>query len=246
MATLPIRLQNDPILEAVFELRFKGAVSSVADIHQAALFTPLKGQFPKVVRTPFSAMPVPEAMLEASPAFRYQPRLELQGERLSIFIGDHSFIVSCRKPYVGWTEFRPLILEVLKHVKEAAVTGDIERFSLKYINLLPGGLPSTQFKKVQYSATLGNLRLTELITSTRTEFEKGGFTNIVELVANATTKSPPATGLLIAIDTICSDANDFWVNYPTNIDKLHDVEKSIFFEILTTETIEQMGAVWAH
>ncbi|MBF8254726.1 MAG: hypothetical protein HW373_1421 [Deltaproteobacteria bacterium] len=173
MTRLPIRLQNDPIVEAVFELRFKGAVPSVADVLQGALFTPLKNRFPKVVRTPFSA--VPEPLAEATPGFRYQPRLQLQGERLSIFIGDHSIVISCKKPYLGWHEFRPLILEVLQHVREAAVTGDIERFSLKYVNLLPGGVPSAQFKMVRYSATLGDLRLTDLSTYTRTEFEKQGF-----------------------------------------------------------------------
>ena len=246
MATLPIRLQNDPIVEAVFELRFEGAVSSVADVHQGALFTPLKKRFPKVIRTPFSALPALDAMVEANPALRYQPRLELQGERLSIFIGDHSIVVSCRKPYLGWKELQPLILEVLQHVKGAEATGNIERFSLKYVNLLPAGLPSAQFKMVHYSANLGNLSLTELVTRTRTEFEKGGFLNIVELIANANIKAPPATGLLIAIDTICNDAKDFWVDYPAKINKLHDVEKSIFFEILTKETIEKMGAVWAH
>lgn len=248
MATLPIRLQNDPIVEAVFELRFKGTVPSVADVHQGALFTPLKDRFPNVIRTPFSAMSGLESLVEFNPAFRYQPRLELKGERLSVFIGDHNVVVTCRKPYVGWNEFRPLICEVLHHVEGAAVTGDIERYSLKYVNLLPGAVPSAQFKMVNYSASLGvgSLSLTDLATRTRTEFERGGFTNIVELVANANIKSPPATGLLVAIDTICNEAKEFWKDYPPKIDKLHDVEKSIFFEVLTRDTIQKMGAVWAH
>lgn len=247
MTRLPIRLQNDPIVEAVFELRFAGVGPSVADVLQGALFPPLKDRFPKVVRTAFSA--VPEPVVAANPNFRYQPRLQLQGEHGSVFVGDHNIVVASRKPYPGWTEFRALILEVLQHVNGAAVTGETERFSLKYVNVLPvaaGAPASAQFKMVQYSATLGALRLTDLATHTRTQFERAGLTNLVELTANAAIKSPPAIGLLLSVDTICDDAKDFWVTYPAGIEKLHDVEKDIFFEILTSETIEKMGPVWAH
>jgi uncharacterized protein (TIGR04255 family) len=89
--------------------------------------------------------------------------------------------------------------------------------------------------------------LTDLATHTRTEFERNGFINIVELTANANVKSPQGTqssGLLLTVDTICNETKDFWAKYPAEIDKLHDVEKSVFFEILTSETIEKMGAVW--
>lgn len=248
MLKVPIRLTKDPILEALFEMRFQGTVPAVADVLQSAVYPPLKDRFPQIQRTPVGSLPEP--LLAADPNLRYQPRLILQGEQLSVFIGDRAIALACPKPYVGWKAFLPLILELLGHVKRANVMGEPERLSLKYINLLEGDSPASQFSLVHYNASLGRqvYQLNDLLTYTRTEFNQDGLTNIVELGANSVAKTPKGdslTGLIVTVDTICQNPKDFWTDPQPHIEKVHNVEKNVFFNVLTEETINKMGPVWS-
>jgi uncharacterized protein (TIGR04255 family) len=87
-----------------------------------------------------------------------------------------------QQPYIGWNNFKPLILEVLRLIKDAKVVKTIERISMKYANHLPGESFQQQFSLVHYSASLGraDYRLSDYLTYTRTEIEKDGLINIVE------------------------------------------------------------------
>ena len=244
MPRVPVRLERDPIVEAVFEFRFQGAIAAVADILKGAMYPSLKGRFPTVQRTPFSAI---SGFLD-DPVLRYQPRLILQSDNLRVFIGDRSVGVVCTKPYIGWQEFQPLILEVVDLVKSSNVVKETERISLRYINLLEGPTPTHQFSLVHYNASLGRggYKLSDYLTFTRTEIEKDGLINIVELGANSivTTASGPLKGLVLTVDTIYSSPANFLANPPPHVEKVHTVEKSVFFDVLTEDAINAMGPKW--
>ena len=247
MPTVPVRLTKDPIIEAVFEYRFRGAVPAVADVLQGAIYPKLGPRFPRVQRTPLATVPV--GLLEQDPNLRYQPRLSLQGDQLNVFIGDRAFAIACPRPYIGWSDFRPLILELMGLVRGAKVVAETERFSLRYVNLLTGATPAEQFSLVHYNATLGRggYKLNNFLTYTRTEFQKDGLINIVELGANSvakTTKGESLTGLIVTVDTINLNPADFLDNPKPYVDKAHDIEKSVFFDVLTEEAVNKMGPVW--
>jgi uncharacterized protein (TIGR04255 family) len=241
---VPARLERDPILEAVFEFRFQGAVPAVAEVLQGAMYPKLRDRFSKVQRTPFSQF----GGLLDDPALRYQPRLVLQGDNLRVHIGDRAIALVCVKPYVGWKAFRPLILELVDLVKTAKVVKESERISLKYINLLEGQSPAQQFSLVHYNASLGRgqYRLSDYLTYTRTEIEKDGLINIVELGANSVAQTPsgPVKGLILSVDSICNAPPDFLSNPEPHVEKVHNVEKNVFFDVLTEETINAMGPKW--
>lgn len=248
MPKVPVRLTRDPILEAVFEYRFKAAMPAVADVLQGVIFPKLGSRFPKIQRTPFSSVPL--ALLERDPNLRYQARLVLQGDNSSVFIGDRSVAVASVKPYMGWSAFLPLILEVVDLAKGAKVVGETERISLRYINLLEGASPAEQFALVHYDASLGRAgyKLNNILTYTRTEIEKDGLINIVELGANSeatTPKGESLKGLVLTVDTVYPNPPDFLANPKPHIDKAHEVEKGVFFDVLTNETLENMGPIWA-
>ena len=241
---VPARLERDPILEAIFEFRFQGAVPAVAEVLQGAMYPKLQDRFPKVQRTPFSQFPG----LIDDPFLRYQPRLLLQGDNLRVQLGDRAIALVCTKPYVGWKVFRPLILELVELVKTAKVVKDSERISLKYVNLLEGPTPAQQFSLVHYSASLGRgkYKLSDYLTYTRTEIVKDGLINILELGADSVAETPSGTlkGLIIGVDTIYNAPPDFLSNPEPHVEKVHNVEKSVFFDVLTDETINAMGPKW--
>jgi len=246
MPRLPVRLETDPIIEAVFELRFTSTAKAVADVLQGAIYPGLKDRFSLVERTIISALP--SGLLDAEPNLRYQPRLVLRGDQMNVFIGDHAVSLACPKPYLGWKHFKPLILELVRLVKNANVVSEVERFSLRYVNLLQGETPEAQFSLVHYAASLGRrYKLHTLVTYTRTEFEQEGLANIVELGANSvatTHKGESFTGLVVTIDTIHKSPPDFLNNPDPLLEKAHLVEKSVFFEVLTEETVNKMGPIW--
>lgn len=242
MPKVPRRLERDPIVEALFELRFKSSGTAAADVLQSSIYPAFKDRLPNLNRTPLGSLPV--AVLESNPELRYQARLVLQGDLLAVFIGDHSVAISCRRPYLGWSKFRPLILELLNNVKSSGVATEPERFSLKYINLLEGDTPVSQFSLTRYVASLGKHDLRNYVTYTRTEIIEEGHTVIVELGANSIAKlpkGPPLSGLIFTIDTINKAPAKFWEDPAPIIDKAHDVEKAVFFGMLTDAAIEKMG-----
>lgn len=244
MTKVPTRLESDPILEAVFEFRFKVTAQSAADVLQGVMYPQLRDRFPKVWRTPFSQF---SGLLD-DPSLRYQPRLVLESDNMRVNLGDWAVALASKKPYVGWREFRPLILEIVNLVKTAKIVKEPERISLKYVNFFKGESPSQQFSLVHYNATLGRgqYKLSDNLTFTRTEIMKEGLINIVELGANSVVKSPSgsARGLMLSVDSIYNVPPDFLNNPEPHIEKVHNVEKSVFFDVLTDETINSMGPKW--
>ncbi len=156
-------------------------------------------------------------------------------------------MVSALDPYAGWkTGFRDTIVGALNLVKESGVIETVDRFSLKYVNLLQADSVPKQFSMTQLSATLGSRNLLGCLTNIRSEFEEGGFTNIIEMLPNSTAQAPgqKLTGVLLNVDTISFDTKDFWANFETRIDAAHATEKRIFFSMLTPETIDAFGPIY--
>ena len=124
----------------------------------------------------------------------------------------------------------------------------VERFGVRYLNLLEAKTPAEQFKMIRYDAKLAGYKLTEFLMNTKTEFVESEFTNVVELTSNTNARIADGStfyGLLFSIDTICKNPTDFWNDVERHINKAHDQEKKIFFETLTPEAIAQFGAVWS-
>ena len=245
MKRLPIKLTTDPIVEAVFELRFVPAQVAGADLLLGSLFAPMKDRFPTLTRLPTGDLP--EALLKLEPNLRFQPRIRLTGTRFSLLLGDYSLMVAASCPYAGWSMYQAVISEAISLAKESGVVKSVERFSIKYINLLPAETVRAQFGKTLFNSQLGGRDLLTNLTTTKTEFDEDGFTNIVELAPQSTTEidGKKITGLLVNVDTIATKVADFWNNCDAQIARAHTVEKRIFFSILTPETIRAYGAVYS-
>lgn len=241
----PRKLSHDPIVEAVFELRFESNVPAAADLLVGTVFARFKDTFPRLERLPFSEFP--RQLQELDKNLRYQPRVKLEGDKFGIFLGDRSALVSCPRPYQGWEEFREVIFLFLEVVKGTGFIKQIERFSLKYVNLLPAKALSEQFALIKYGAQLGDFDLTASVTNTRTELILDNILNLVEVQpsTNVTIKSgDPSYGLLLTVDSINRETSEFWENYRDRLEHLHGVEKQVFFGILSQAALDQFRPIW--
>ncbi|WP_396621904.1 TIGR04255 family protein [Marinobacter sp. W-8] len=234
---MDLKLSNDSIVEALFELRFNSTFAMPSSAFAGLLYSKLRSEYPKFEELP--AASVPEDVRTKDPRFRYSPTHRLTGDNYSVSVGESVCVVSCRKPYGHWEHFKPKIESVLNEVKEIGVVESVERTGLRYINIIPNGVdPKAQFSNLQFVASLADLDLCEYMTSIRTEIPSGRFVNIVTVSANGEAVSSDnrdsVRGLIFDIDTICKGPLlDFWSEVSDLLEEAHAVEKEIFFKGLS-------------
>ena len=248
MRKIPKKLRKDPIVEAVFELRFKpapSAPSAFGDVLAGILYNQFKKDFSQIDRLPFSN--IPRELQDLDPNLRYQARSRLKSDKGMILVGDRMAAISSPRPYMGWENFFPLIMRVIGQLNETTLVGQIERFSVKYMNVLEADEMQAQFSFVNLRAKLGTYDLTKHLTQFRTEIEERGFANIIEILAGTTVKtvdSKEFRGLLLNIDTVKKAPQNFWQEADALINSAHEVEKDLFFSVLSKSALDQFGPIW--
>ena len=247
MPKIPIKLKNDTIVEALFEIRFKSNKGSVADLLPGLLFANIANEFPTLEKLPITNLPA--ALIESEPNLRYLPQHRLIGDKYSLLIGEHVFAISCPKPYVGWSEFYPAIIKLTELLEKTSLISEVERFSIRYVNLIPSNQVHGSSKKLRTNITLGAYNLGEKVTQLRTEIVENGFLNVIQIASNATIElvtGQKLEGCLLDIDTICrGKVQNFWKELPSLLQSAHDTEKMIFFSVLTDETIKELEPIWS-
>lgn len=96
---IPIRLKKEPLLEAVWEIRFSWTKPFVADLLPGLLFKALPKKYNNTVRLPAADIPAP--IVERDPNLRYVPKIRLENGNQSIQVGEHVASLSCRRLYSG-------------------------------------------------------------------------------------------------------------------------------------------------
>ena len=241
METFPARLNRNPIVEALFELRFESATDSLANLLPGMLYPDLKQEFPKAETLPHAMLP--KEIQRMDPSLQFKAMHRLVGDGFVIMIGDSVISLNCVGPYVGWANFREKILKIAELLKNTNLFTAIHRFSLKYVNLLTTRDGEPDLGMMNMSMSLGTHDLVTCPTQVRTEIDDGNFLNIIQLIPATHIKN--AKGLLFDIDTISNGPfNDFWDQLPSLIDKAHETEKRLFFSMLTPQTLERFEPVW--
>jgi uncharacterized protein (TIGR04255 family) len=245
MMKRPIRLANDPIIEAVAELRFEPTVPAAGDLIPGMIFPEFKDILPKIERLPLSDFP--RQFQEADINLRYGATQRLSSEKFALLLGSRVATIACGKPYVGWEKFRELIDKVLQSLNKTGMVKQVERFSVKYVNILEAKDRDAQYGLLNLKSTLAQFDLTKHASIFRTEIIVNNLINIIEISPDINVEIPEgkkARGLMLAIDTIHNVGNEFWKDSSKIIDNVHDTEKAFFYDILKPEAIESFGPVW--
>jgi uncharacterized protein (TIGR04255 family) len=130
MDGIPLRLNKDPIVEALVELRFRGAGGvPISDLLPGMLFPKVRDRFPTIASLPISQLP--REIRLRDPNLLYKPCHKLDGGQFVIAIGERVFTVSCVRPYVGWKNSEREILDLYGLLGETEIISEIERFSIK-------------------------------------------------------------------------------------------------------------------
>lgn len=241
---LPKKLGKEPLIEAIFEVRFQGASFS-SNLLLGSLVAQLGNKVP-IKKLP--ALDIPQQFRDQNPAFRYSPLFQLTWNEYSILIGDWMCAITNGFPYTGWENFKKTILEIAAHLKSFGFIEKIERYSLKYVDLVEAASTKEQLSLIKLELKLGDHQVEEDAINLRVELPKDSFLHVVEMVSNTIVKEnekPARNGVLINIDSIANEPfTDFWESLPNNLEKIHTANKELFFDFLKEKTLVSLEPIY--
>ena len=183
----------------------------------------------------------------ADPALQFQPVVRLELAKYFVLISDSSIAVSCKLPYSGWTAFREVILEILRAVKTIGVVTRLNRYSLKYVDVLPAADMQDQVRALKWSVKLGEHLLRRESALLRVEIPKDSFIHLVTTQTGVTLRLPgraEVEGIAVDVDSVAIvdgiDFEKFIDNLSERLNLLHAENKMMFFDLLTDETLNSL------
>ena len=244
---LPSKLQDELLVEAVFEIRFQES-GQTADVLSDSLYKKLRGNT-KLIRLPTADLSKPTR--DADPSLRYSPVVRLDWEQFGIAIGDRSLIISYKLPYIGWNNFKLGILKIIDIVKEIEVIGLVERYSVKYVNLIQAQTISEQIKKIRMTIKIGNDAINDENMWIRVEQRENEILHILQVITGALVTlqgQEEVFGVIVDVDSIRVVDNldfvQFTESLPDSLETLRQSNKRKFFTCLTNEAIRERGPIY--
>ena len=219
---LPTKLGREPLVDVVFELWFK-ADTHASNILPGALLSQLQpSPAPRVEQLPMSQMP--EAMRRSNPGLRHQPLLSLAWGKFNILIGDESLALGCKLPYPGWAEFKSSILAMVAAATKIGIIKSIERYSLKYVDLIPNDGLDAQVASLNWNIRVGKEELRDSIAAVRIEVPRAEFLHLVNIQtgAVASNQGSPTKGVAVDVDSVFTSppeiVEDFERDLPSRLE----------------------------
>lgn len=247
MTVLPKTLEQEPLVDALFEVRLDGSVP-LADLLPGILFHQLDPK-PTIKRLPAAEFPQP--VRANDPNLRYAPIQRLEWGDYVIAVGDQNIVISCKLPYPKWPNFRSKILEITSMIASAGVVGKVERFSVKYVNLIRGNSLAEQISKIDLAIRIGSLEVQDDHINMQIHHVEDNTIHILTVITDAHGKMPDgseAQGVVVDIDSIRNIQPvgfiDFAEGLKPELERLRQSNKIKFFDCLKQETIDEMGPIY--
>lgn len=241
---LPKTLDREPLVDAVFEVRL-GGTPQLADLLPGALFGQLTPK-PTLKRLP--AAEIPQPIRDQDPNLAFSPVIRLEWDAFTISVGDRNLVIACKLPYPKWPAFKEAILSIVEKVAQVGVAGPVERYSVKYVNLIQGSTLAAQIAKINMAVRLGDVEANDDHLSVKVHRNEDDILHIMSVVTGAHGKMPDgksAFGAVVDIDSIrtahFSDFGAFAEKLEPAVESLRQANKIKFFSCLNEETINEMG-----
>jgi len=241
--SLPKKLNTEPLVEAIFEVRFASAIPA-SEILPGIFFRDLKGD--KTISS-LPASQIPAQMRNADVNLQFAPINRLDWDRFFINFSDKSLSIGCKLPYPGWKIFKASIENILEIIAKLDIIKSVSRYSLKYVNLIPSGDTDKQISFLNLDLSIANHPVEKEIFQVRVEIPKTEYINIVQIFSSATatvSNGKTKQGVAVDIDTIKNltdvSINELMNNLSIKLEDIHAINKTIFFDCLKPDTIQDL------
>lgn len=241
---LPKILEREPLVDAVFEVRLNGD-PHMADILPGVLFGQLDPK-PTIQRLP--AAEIPQPIRASDPNLTFSPVIRLDWGSFLISVGDRNMVIGCKLPYPKWPRFKEAILDIVSRVARVGIAGPVERYSLKYVNLIQAPTLANQIAKIIISVKVGEVEVNDDHLSVQVHRNEGDTLHIISVVTGAQGRladGKQVFGTVVDVDSIrnvhFSDFGAFAARLEPAIETLRLANKVKFFSCLTEATVIEMG-----
>lgn len=225
----PSKITPSPVLEAVYEIRFKRGIVS-----PNALFGLLISGFSSEYGSPIDlpAAQVPPAIRNADGSWHFKPTNAISNKEFLIQIGDDVLTLINKENtkdqdtrYVGWKRFSLEIEKINKWANEHGLTNHVLRLGLRYINFFP---EIDGMKEFNVSASLAGEELSSCVI--QTSFDEGDVKQNLQ-VSNAANVNGKQ-GSIIDIDSMIENPILEKSSVTKSTENLHNQAKGLFFKTL--------------
>lgn len=248
MRKLPRVLEREPLVDAVFEVRL-GGLPHLADILPGVLFEYFSPK-PAIVRLPAADMPQP--IRANDPELQFAPTIRLDVGAYYVSFGDKNLVISCKLPYQKWPAFKAKILEICDKIASIGIVGSVERYSLKYVNIIPAETITEQISKIDLSIRVGDVTVADDHFRVMVHKKEAESIHIITVATGANAVLPDGralSGVVVDIDSIrmgqFSDFSTFVGNLSESVETLRLENKVKFFSCLTEDAIAEMRPTYA-
>ena len=244
MTKLPVILEREPLVDAVFEVRL-GGDPYMSDLLPGVLFGQLNPK-PTIQRLP--AADIPQPIRASDPNLAFAPVVRLDWREFSISFGERNLVIGCKLPYPKWPRFKETILDIVGKVARVGIAGPVERYSLKYVNLIQAPTIADQIKKINMAVRVGEVEVKDDHLSVQVHGSEGDTLHIMSVVTGAQAglaDGKQVFGAVVDIDSIrvvhFADFDAFESKLAPAVETLRQANKIKFFSCLTEAAINELG-----
>ena len=242
---IPKRLRQEPLIETIWQVQFESAPNRpLGDILPGVLFTALRTRQTdlQLNRLPLADVPAAVAALDPNLRHAAKYRIEAPGWPFLFHIGDRVITINCRRPYVGWGDFKPQIIELIKILEDSGLIPEPRQHSLRYIDLMTIDATPT-LASLRLTLAIGEHRIDSHPLQLRVELPDQGCIHVLQVVTPAQVHLPDGDkhGTLIDLETIAVLSLNNWSAVRDGLGTLHDCTKALFFgQVLSQDAIDRM------
>lgn len=222
-----------------------GGAPQLADLLPGALFGQLTPK-PTLQRLP--AAEIPQPIRDQDPNLAFSPVIRLDWDKFTISFGDRNLVIACKLPYPKWPDFKDAILAIVAKVAQVGIAGPVERFSVKYVNLIQAPTLADQIAKINLAVRVGDVEAKDDNLSIQVHRNEGDTLHIMSVLTGAQGRIPDGKivfGVVVDIDSIRTahfpDFGAFAAKLEPAVESLRQANKIKFFSCLTEATINEMG-----
>jgi len=251
---IPMKLERDTIVRAKFELRFepghpKEAIFGI--VYQIVL-----EKFPGMTHTLLPPSRRPEELKTNNELFKYLPLNELNGNGLSIGVGPQVVSINIEKPYIGWLNWKPQLMDILNSLCDSHIIKNVERTSLDYHNFIEDDVFTLTKKAVE----IIYFNIKPKKTGIRMELSEEGYIEVLNFIdkaapdikykkdkkdVNEQTKKGSIIDIEIFREKIIGN-REFKTNLESILDISHTLKNKLFFSILSDDYVKNdLGATFS-
>lgn len=241
----PKSLKKDPIAEVIFEVRLESAIP-------VSIMLPGQLQGAGLTAKSVNKLPlseIPEMIRKSDPALKHRPTVVMELTGFDIYMGDDVFLIATNN-YPGWTLFKEKVCEILRIVSNLKLIDNVVRYALKYTNILESDIGTSYIDLVNVKISVGDFVLKGEPINLATQISEVDVHSIITLNSHANIKhnrrNISRDGVLIDIDSSV-DSRRMTISNPifsddvvSLLDKMHSINKKLFFSILTENAINKM------